>query len=161
MKSIPLTREKFALVDDEDYDYLCKWKWQYQHNGTTGYAIRSGWDGEHKFSIRMHREIMKATDSDDIDHKDGNGLNNCKSNLRRATKQENTFNRRKRSGCSSKYKGVCFYKDRNKWGANIWINYKQICIGRFSSEVEAALAYNEKARELFGEFAVINIVQED
>lgn len=96
-----------------------------------------------------------------IDHKDGDHLNNRLDNLRLATTAENSRNTRKRVGCSSQYKGVCFSKGGHHprgrpWQASIQLNKKRLAIGMFASEIEAAQAYDVKARELFGEFACLN-----
>jgi len=96
-----------------------------------------------------------------VDHIDRNRLNNKLSNLRWVTHSENSLNVRYESIGSSKYKGVSWSKDRKKWVSNISINSKQTFIGSFDSELEAAFSYNEKAKEVQGEFAYINIIKED
>ncbi len=104
----------------------------------------------------MHRQIMNAPAGLVVDHIDGNGLNNRKSNLRVCTQGQNSLNSRPRRNCSSRYKGVSFYKRDKIWQAQIFYNFRTINIGRFDDEVEAALAYDRKAEELFGEFAYLN-----
>lgn len=154
MKQIPLGQDKFALVDDEDYDYLMQWNWHLKtpkNNENTCYATRK--DGNK--SIKMHREIMKFPLSR-IDHKDRNGLNNQKDNLRKCTHAQNMRNRRKKSGCSSQFKGVTWCKELQKWKGKITFDGKIIHIGYFDNEIDAALAYNVKAIELFGQFALLN-----
>lgn len=103
----------------------------------------------------MHIEIMGKRG---IDHRDHNGLNNQKSNLRFCTPSENAMNARKNENSSSVYKGVCFFNRDKKWLAQIQVNGKPIRLGCFASEVEAAKAYNNKAIELFCEFANLNII---
>lgn len=92
-----------------------------------------------------------------IDHKDGNGHNNNMSNLRWATQSDNMANRKKRSDkTTSKYKGVSFVKQMNKWKAQVWKNGVQTVVGMFDDEIDAGKAYDETAKKLFGEFAKCN-----
>jgi hypothetical protein len=114
-----------------------------------------GQDGK-EHTQKMHRLILGIADPKlDVDHRDGDGLNNCRSNLRVATRQQNGSNQRKRAN-SNTYKGVCFDKSRNRWLAGIKVNYKRINLGRFESEIEAAQMYDVAAKELHGEFARLN-----
>jgi hypothetical protein len=101
----------------------------------------------------MHWEMMNGKY---IDHLDGNGLNNQRSNLRFATKSENGMNRQKQENTTSIYKGVSWHKHNRKWVAYITINGKRSHLGYFISEVDAAKVYNQKAIELFCEFANLN-----
>lgn len=160
-KLIPLTQGKFAIVDDEDYDWLMQWRWHY----CQGYARRTVHTpmikGKRKTSvILMHREILKPEDGFDVDHRDTNGLNNRRYNLRPATKAKNQGNRKLTKGKSSQYKGVSWDKINKNWVANIMNNYKNHNIGRFHDEVSAAKAYNKAALEYFGEFALLNTFPE-
>lgn len=91
-----------------------------------------------------------------VDHIDRNTSNNHISNLRWATLAENLANQLSRKGTASKYKGVCFFKKQKKWVARIGINDKHKYLGSFTCEKEAALAYNKAAKEIFGEFALLN-----
>jgi len=110
----------------------------------------------------MHREIIGAPHGQPVDHLDGNGLNNCRSNLRLANQSQNLANR-----CitphSSRYKGVFFNRQpathRSPWWARIKYHGKNIHIGVFKSEWEAAIAYNEHALRLQGDFARLNIIE--
>lgn len=168
MKEIKLTKGKIALVDDEDYEYLNKFKWQaYKkyNNCYAGRALSRRLNNGKQKTIFMHREILSLEVGNiQADHIDHNGLNNQRSNLRVATPSQNTFNRRSHSGASSKYKGVQHHKAKYKdtvyyyWKAVIGINGKVFHIGVFKSENDAALAYNQKAVELHGEFANLNII---
>lgn len=103
----------------------------------------------------LHRLIMGFPDLD-IDHINHVGLDNRKSNLRICTHQENNMNRKSNKISSSKFKGVCWDKSKNKFKAYIKINKKLYNLGRFDSELDAALAYDAKALELFGEYAYLN-----
>lgn len=149
MKKIPLTKGKYALVDDEDYDFLMRWKWQYNPRG---YAQRGGDINDQISTVRMHRQIMNVEKGIEIDHQDYDGLNNQKSNLRLCNRSQNVMNRRKLKKTGSKFKGVSWDKKANKWRSRI----RQKWLGNFSSEIEAAKAYNEAAIEYFGDFAWLN-----
>jgi len=151
-KFIPLIRGGFAIVDGDDYAKLAEYKWYCEHNCNTSYAVRSK---NHK-RIYMHRQILNAPNGKVVDHKDGNGLNNLRSNLRLCTKTQNMRNRRPWLSCSSRYKGVSWDKSSKKWRARITFNGKKSHIGQFDDEVEAARAYDREAKELFGEFAYLN-----
>jgi hypothetical protein len=96
----------------------------------------------------------------EIDHIDRNRLNNIWSNLRECTSSENKANRTKQSNNTSGYKGVSWHKRANKFRAKIQFQKKPIHIGLFTSAEEAAAAYNTKAKELYGEFANINIIKQ-
>ena len=118
MKSIPLTRGKFALVDDEDYEYLNQWKWFCAH----GRAVRGG--GYKKKSVFMHRVILNTPDGYHTDHIDSNPLNNQKSNLRVCTIAENNRNQGRRKDNRSGYKGVNM--EYGRWVARIRVNGEAI-----------------------------------
>jgi len=151
-KFIPLIRGGFAIVDGDDYEKLAKYRWYCEHEGNTSYAVRT----KNGKRIYMHRQILDAPKGKVVDHKDGNGLKNRKSNLRLCTRAQNMRNRRPWLRCSSKYKGVSWDTCGNHWRARITFNGKKIHIGHFDDEVEAARAYDRKAWELFGEYAYLN-----
>jgi len=157
MRQIELTQGKVAWVDNEDFEWLNQLKWYAHKHGNTFYAIRGILiNGKYKVQ-RMHKFIMGDNlGKSDIDHKDGDGLNNQKVNLRICTHQENMMNRRPNKNCSSIYKGVCWHKQTQKWVAKIWIDGKQIHLGYFIIEEDASRAYDKKSTELFGEFARLN-----
>ena len=104
----------------------------------------------------MHKIIMECAENDRIDHKDGNGLNNQRSNMRFCTVSQNNMNSEKPRNTSSIWKGVYWDKVNRNWRGQIKINKKAICLGRFKDERSAAIVYNHKAVELFGEFAKLN-----
>jgi hypothetical protein len=107
--------------------------------------------------VRLHRLIMDAAIGDIIDHIDGDGLNNAKSNLRFVTSQQNAMNRRAwKNKRGSRFKGV--HRDGKRFRAIITVNRKNIGLGSFKTEEEAAEAYNKAASEMFGEFACLNII---
>lgn len=162
MKRIPLSQGKFALVDDEDFEFLSQWKWGLDRSGS-GYASRNAYLGggrknPKRQTIRMHRLILGLPG--DVDHIDGDGLNNQKSNLRPCGARQNAQNRRVYSNNSSGYKGVCFNTRDNKYQANIRVDGRLKFLGYFKDAAGAATAYNEAANKYFGEFARPNIIKE-
>jgi hypothetical protein len=158
MKQISLTQGLFALVDDDDYNYLNQFKWYAIKDGRNFYARRNITINEKQKPILMHWDVMNGKG---VDHIDNNGLNNQKENLRFCTSSQNQMNTRKRKNTSSIYKGVNLEKRNNKWRSEIRINKKPIYIGTFISEIEAAKAYNKMAIEYFGEFANVNIIENE
>lgn len=158
MKEIKLTQGKVTLVDDEDYEYLNQFRWYAHKDCKTYYAIKNIRNDGKRSTITMHQKIMKTPKGMKTDHKDHDGLNNQKYNLRICSTQQNGANREKQIGCSSDFKGVFWSKRDKKWAACIGINKKSKRLGLFNSEIEAALVYNKVAKEKFGEFARINLI---
>jgi len=161
-RKIPLTRGQYAIVDPERYEELAKHKWHVSWSRGGKYAVRpvrSKKGGKYRQTIvRMHRVIIGAREGEIVDHINHNGLDDRIANLRIATPRQNNWNTRKRRGnCSSKYKGVSRAKDEKKWRARITFNGRSILIGDFVDERAAAMAYDAKARELFGEYASLNL----
>jgi len=154
MKEIQLTRKKVALVDNHDFHSINKYMWSL--SGCRRYAVR---DDENGRRIYMHREIMKTPVGVDVDHIDGDGLNNRRKNMRNCTRSQNHMNRKAYTFKKhSRFKGVTLDKSAKKkrWMARIKKDRKNIHIGRFLTEIEASKAYDKKAIELFGKFARIN-----
>ncbi|MFH1605408.1 MAG: AP2 domain-containing protein [Pseudomonadota bacterium] len=159
MKQIPLTKNQYALVDDEDYDWLMQWKWCVL--GTENqYAIRGGRisDGDRRGkSILMHRELLNPDPEQQVDHINGNGFDNRRSNLRLCTPNQNRQHITIRQ--HGQYKGVRQH-DGGGWSSYISHDNKQEYLGYYTTEEEAAAAYNKRAVELFGEFADLNYVKD-
>lgn len=155
MKKIKLTQGKYALVDDEDFELLNKYKW-YAHKNKGGYyyAIRNAKNeitGK-RFSIRMHCEIMGRKI---IDHIDRDGLNNTRKNLRLSCFKTNSMNRKNRKNSPFGFKGVSRTKN-GKFNASIMKDGKRIHLGTRKTAKECAELYNNKAIEIFGEYAYLN-----
>ena len=153
--STPKFPNHFVMVDDADFDWLNQWKWHIENSRGKKYGRRSVM----RKGNSMHREIMGFPKGKEIDHIDGNGLNNQKENLRICTPLENHKNRVLNKG--RKYKGVFLCKRKNRikrWHTTIIHNHKKIFLGIFLTEIEGALAYNKAAEKLHGEFARLNEV---
>jgi hypothetical protein len=155
MKKIPLSgkvgKGKSILVDNEDYEMLIQHSWYLRRDG----YVACGLDGK---TVLIHRLIMAAKKGRKVDHINHDKLDNQKANLRLCTHSENMMNQRKFKGIS-KFKGVSFNKRQSSWFANITKNKKPFFLGYFDTEEEAAIAYNKKAKELFGEFAYLNEIK--
>lgn len=156
VKLILRSGEEFSCdIDTKDYDKIRRFRWHIIkadifYAGTT---IR-GEDGKQTV-LYMHRLLLP--NSEEVDHRDGNGLNNRRSNLRPATESQNKANRRKCSTQkSSQYRGVSLDKNTNKFRVHLMFEGRVYRLGSFVSQIEAARVYDAKAVELFGEFANIN-----
>jgi hypothetical protein len=150
---LPLPHGLRFTVSECDLDRVLKYQWHLS-NGYVTTTLKNG------KNLRLNRMLLCLNDPDLIgDHKDGCKLNNTRSNLRRTGFAGNARNARKHSTpCSSKYKGVHFLRKlvTNQWGAGIRHEGKYLFLGCFADEVSAALAYNEAATRLFGEYARLN-----
>lgn len=158
MKLVPLSRGLSALVDDEDFEVVARWKWYAIENRSNGvfYAARQqrGADGK-QHTIRMHRFLLGASDEIEVDHENRDTLNNCRYNLRIATREQNMHNQGMRRTNTSGFTGVTYSKGRPKskpWMACIRIHGKTKTLGRYETKEEAAKIYRETARLLRGEF---------
>ena len=161
MGEILLTRGKVAIVDDEDYSYLNQWKWNYKSkgHGNTGYAVRDITENGIYKAVLMHREIIRPSDSMEVDHIDGNGLDNRKVNLREATRSQNQQAKGRQRNNTSGYKGVSYDAEKDKWRAQITYKGKGHKLGRYKIIEDAARAYNKAAIKYHGEFASLNTIQ--
>lgn len=161
-KLIPVNTGNFAIVDDEDFEELSKRSWF--NAGSCGLYAAARIDGKNVF---MHRIIVKAEKPFVIDHINNNSFDNRRSNLRICLGKENQMNLRKTLAAktdrvtTSKYKGVSFRSDRKRWTAYVGTGKGRWCLGCFSTQEEAALAYNKAAVERWGEFAKVNVINDD
>ena len=152
MKEIPLTQGKVAIVDDRDYPKLARHKWSALLVGKNWYAVNGGG----KTFKYMHRLILKTLPGYQIDHRNHNGLDNRRSNLRLCNRSQNSFNRAPGRHSTSRYKGVYWRKTRSKWQVSISVNSCLRYLGIFRHEVIAAKRYDETAKAVAGEFAWLN-----
>ena len=175
MTFIPLQNSSlFAIIDDDDFDLvMVREKYPYQKSSTRRWFLKTD-DVGRNYAVsntrreidrwtptRMHRLILGLQNNGKsfVDHINGNGLDNRRKNLRACTYAENSYNQiRKRPNCSSEYKGVSWSKASGKWRAHIVKDYKQLHLGLFETETEAALAYDLAAQQLFGEYACPNFI---
>ena len=157
MKKIPLTQGKYALVDDEDYEYLNQWKWSTDKFGNTFCARRGIWNKKTKsiHQLRMHRLITKAPTGKDVDHINGNGLDNQRKNLRVCNHKDNSRSCRIPKNNTSGYKGVHWHKKHKKWTVGITVNKKRVWIGQYSNIKDAIQSYIQASKKYFGEFSRI------
>lgn len=151
----PLSNGGFTLIDEEDIPKLAGHTW-YQH---MGYA-RARKPGTNGGEIHLSRIIMPCPDGLFVDHINRNKLDNRKSNLRIVTRSQNNANRRSFNGSSSRYKGVRWNKKMQLWEAKIRKDNKVLCLGSYEDEIAAASAYNDYARKMWGEYAVLNDIEE-
>ncbi len=159
MIEIPLTQGKVAIIDVSDYSLVKGYKWHYSLSSKNyGRAITR--PDKNKPAIRMHRLIMSAPIGLEVDHINGNPLDNRRSNLCLVTHSQNQKNMRKPITNKSGYKGVSWHTKSNKWQAHLMNNGKRHYLGLFIDLKEAAKAYNIAALELFGEFAKINEIKD-
>lgn len=150
MKSIPLTQGLYTVVDDEDYAVVAQYKWYAQRCKKSFYARRR----VGKKKISLHQFLMPGVIQ--IDHRDGDGLNNRRRNLRPATSHQNQCNQPRRKDNTSGFKGVFWDKNKSKWRARIWFRGLNQSLGYFEDPTVAAKAYDEAARRFHGEFARCN-----
>jgi hypothetical protein len=142
MKMIPLTHQQFALVDDEDFEWLMQYKWSLHR---PKHYAQNGCRGRKPFLVFMHRMILNAPKGVQVDHRDRNGLNNQRSNLRLCTRSENGYNRAANRNSKSGSKGVI------QLPSGLWT--ARISIGIFTTREEASAAYDAAAKQFHGEFA--------
>ena len=160
MRYIPLANSTLlALVDGADYEKVVGYRWRLHSHGYAVCELGSSRKGNRQV-VYMHRLILP--DSDEVDHRHGNRLDNRRSELRAATHGNNRTNTPKKLGCSSRFKGVYWNKVCGKWQAQLGFIRDGKKVGRylglFLDEAQAAAAYNSAAKNVFGEFALLNQV---
>jgi len=156
VRYLALTQDRFATVDARDFRRLMQDRWFATRCDGRYYARRNAKGGA---SALMHREIARAPEGMVVDHRNNNGMNNCRANLRVCTQQENSYNSRPH-GSSSHFKGVSYVADLKVWQAAICTGYRMHAIGYFKDEIEAARAYDREAHRRFGQYAWLNFPEE-
>lgn len=152
MKLIPLTQGLFAIVNDDDYQELSKHKWYAHKQHGPVYAERKQTIDGRQVTVKMHRAIMGNL-GEVIDHIDGNGINNVRSNLRFASHSQNACNRKTMSNNTTGQRGVVFVKGANKWRATISKKGVRKNLGYFASFQDAKEAYIKASKVVHSQFA--------
>jgi len=152
---ISVGRSRYAIVDLEDLPKLSPIRWYASSNRHSHIVYAHTHDSKGENDTYMHHFIL-GVKGVIVDHINGNGLDNRKSNLRICTHKQNCRSSRKRKIKTSKYKGVHRLKTSKKWCVQIGLNYKKIHIGYYNTEEEAAKAYDKAALKYYGEFACLN-----
>lgn len=158
MKFIPLGRGFFAKVDDADFERVNQFKWHsrgYKNKGTKiRYAVRSVWNGKTFDKIYLHHFIFG--DKLKRDHRNGDGLDNQRENLRLCNNSDNSRNRSMARNNTSGLKGVSWHNHTGKWRASLSINDRHVSLGVYDDKIHAAKVYDGISVLIFGEFAKTN-----
>ena len=155
---VPLTKGYVAVIDAQDAHLAADFNWAVRETRrcdgtvTAAYAMRKEPRSLGETTVYLHRQILGAPAGLHVDHIDGNGLNNCRSNLRLATPAQNQHNGRKRIDNSSGAKGVSQLRQSGRWRAYIFVGGKQKSLGHFDTKAEAAEAYANACRQFYGDF---------
>lgn len=149
---VELTRGYFATISAEDAPEVGRHNWMAMIGARTVYAVRSVNEGGKRFTVYMHREILNAPCNMDVDHKDRDGLNNRRDNLRLATRSENNRNRGPNAANPSGLKGAYLNKGGKSWSAKIRLHGKGYYLGTFPTAEAAHEAYARASAAIHGEF---------
>lgn len=148
---IPLTQGKFAYCDESDYDLVKDSNWSVLKAPNNRFYASSKGKYMHRILLKLNRRSKL-----EVDHKDHDGLNNRRNNIRKCSRQQNIFNQRLRKNNKSKFKGICWYQDKNKWKAQIQLSRKTIFLGYFKKKSEAIKAYMKIAKKYHKNFIFNN-----
>jgi hypothetical protein len=155
MKTLQLTQGMVAIIDDSDYEAVSQFSWRVQRNKNTFYAMRHVYANGKRTSQYLHRYLLNPSNGIEVDHEDGNGLNNVRLNLRLATDTQQSHNQRRRPSIKvNRYKGVS--RTHGRYQARIQVGKQRIGLGCFPTDVAAAQAYDRAALIHFGEYASLN-----
>ena len=156
MRELLLNNGKTTLIDKEDYEFLSQYKWR---ESSYGYAIRDVFNPHHTTRF-LHQDLVQTKEGMQLDHINGDKLDNRRDNLREVTPQQNMMNKPVEKGTVSGYKGVTRSNKGGKtWRARIFVEGERIHLGCFKTKEEAAIAYNVAASKYFGEYAWLNKIK--
>jgi len=151
MKTILLTQGKMALVSDQDYKFLSRFKWYANRTPYGSFYARARIGSCRVYMHTLVMQRMGRPHFDDVDHRNGNTLDNCRCNVRPATHQQNMRNMRKKVKSASGVRGV--HRNKCRWIARLTVNGKGLCFGTYDTIIEAAMARRKAERKYFGVFA--------
>lgn len=151
----------WAIIDTADLPLVLPYRWYEARRSNTVYVATSVGSGPTRRNMMLHRLLTDAPKGLHVDHKDGDGRNNRRSNIRVATAQQNRRNEVRRREHTSAYRGASWCKSTEKWVARCNMGTKHLYLGVYDTEIEAALAYDAAARLHFGEFASTNFTVEE
>lgn len=162
MYKVPLSQGKFAIVSDEDAEIESYGNWVAHKSGNHFYACYRGSTANRPrtwmHALVLERILNRSLKKGEIpDHINGDKLDNRRENIRLASRSQNEANKPPRGNCSSRFKGVCWDREKGLWRCMITINKRRIHIGYYKEEEDAAKAYNSKAKDIFGPFARRNL----
>lgn len=152
MIEVPLSRGMVAIVDDDDFERVSRLRWYAHWSGRRWYARHERRESGTRVRLYMHRLLASGAE---VDHWDGDGLNNRRANLRPATRSQNLANISQRADSQQPYKGI-FMRPSGRWGVRV----QGKTVGTFDSPDLAARAYDSAARRVFGAFARLNFPEE-
>lgn len=155
---IPLGKGRSTIIDADDTEKVAPYKWRFHCGYVQAYKYNS--KTRKSYAVHMSHIILPCPDGMFIDHINRNKLDNRRCNLRVVTRSQNNANRRCFSNSKSQYKGVIRSKKTGWWEAAIRKDGKQISLGSYETEIAAASAYNDYARRMWGEYAVLNEIDE-
>ena len=155
MADVPLGKGRVVLVDDSDLPLLIRWRWYWCRNARGGYAYGRSINNPGRRHSYMHRVLMNPPADKDVDHINGDGLDNRRANLRICSRGQNLAHGRNR-GSSGGYRGVYRVSGSVRYEAKIGVNGSRFRLGSFLEAIEAAKAYDRAARQAFGVFATTN-----
>jgi hypothetical protein len=158
--SFPINGGVSVLLDEEDVPHVERFVWSAQVHPRTTYAQANVWRGGQRTTMTLHRFIARAEDNEHVDHRNGDGLDCRKENLRTCLKFQNNQNARTRVDNTSGFKGVSWYPAGKKWSAGIMLDGKRRHIGYYATKEDAARAYDVVAQKAFGEFSWLNFPTE-
>lgn len=158
MKKIKLgKKDLYVLIDDDDYKLISKYKWHSQRSGNMIYAVSRNTTEDWNFRVLMHRFLLNAPVGIQVDHKNRNGLDNQRHNIRLCVSSENQYNKIGWSKSGFKGVGLNYYKMKSiRYRAYIQYNKKLIHLGYYNTAEDAARVYDIAAKKYFGEFAFTN-----